>query len=484
MDIPGTAGITDPEILDRAEKESELLFEVLKEKARVELEDAGTLRKKLTITVPEEVIETQLERNFKELRSDAIVPGFRKGRAPIQLVQKRFGTEVRESLTTTILGQSFLAVVEVKELAVLGDPLFLISEEDGAKLMELDEALQHYKLPEKGDFSYACEVEIKPTFELPELKGIPIKSPKITITDQNVEETIARQCKIRGRFEPVADGAAETDDLIIAKTRLLVDGHTIKEEDNVELGVRATRLDGILLSDLGEVLKGSKPSDVRTTECEIPDDYERPDLRGSKGKFEITIHEIKRLKPVSVETIVEQSGYSSEAEFRNAVKDGMEDERDRLVARAKNEQVLDYLLQKVELDLPDKLSARQTERAVLRKVIELQQRGVPRSDIESHIDALRTSAREETGRNLKLEFILEKVAEKLELIVTDEEINSEIARIARMYNQRFDRVRDDLASRGLLDQLAEQIRQDKCVAQLLADAELQEVEGDTKDQAE
>ena len=480
MDIPGSAGITDPEILDRAEKETEQLFEVLKKKAQVEMEDAGTLRKKLTITVPDEVIVSQLEKNFQELRTDAIVPGFRKGRAPIQLVQKRFGSEVRESLTTTILGQSFLAVIEVKELDVLGDPLFLITDDGPEKLMELDEALQHFKLPEKGDFSYSCEVEIKPTFELPELKGIPIKSPKVEITDKDVEEAVTRQCKIRGRFEPVTEGAAEANDLVIAKTKLFVDGNLIKEEDNVDMGVRATRLEGILLENLGDVLKGAKPGDTCSTDCEIPDDFDRPDLRGSKGKFEITIHEIKRLKPVPVQTIVETYGLNSEDELRQAFKDDLEAERDRIVARAKNEQVLDYLLQKTDLVLPDKLSARQTERAVLRKVIDLQQRGVPQSDIESHIDALRTSAKEEVARSLKLEFILEKVAEKLELDVTDEEINSEIARMARMYNQRFDRVRDNLASRNLLDQLAEQIRQDKCVTKLIADAEVEEVQRDSE----
>ena len=113
MDIPGIAGgTTDPELMERADEQAEKLLEELKEKVQVEIEDVGTLRKKLAIAVPAEVITQELERNFNELRSDAIVPGFRKGHAPIQLVQKRFGADVRESLTTTILGQSFFAATE------------------------------------------------------------------------------------------------------------------------------------------------------------------------------------------------------------------------------------------------------------------------------------------------------------------------------------------------------------------------------------
>ena len=476
MDIPGIAtGMTDHELMDRADEQAEKLLEELKEKVRVEIEDVGTLRKKLAITVPAEVITQQLERNFNELRSDAIIPGFRKGHAPIQLVQKRFGTDVRESLTTTILAQSFLAATERNKLDVLDDPLLSIASDDGEKLMELDEALQHLKLPESGDFSYACEVEIKPTFELPALKGIKVKTPKIKITEKDVKEHLMRQRKIRGRDEPLAKGTAKADDLIIAKVKLSVDDSVVKEEDNVELAVRPTRHDGILLEQLDKVLTGAKPGDTCSTECEIPDDYERADLRGKKGAIEFSIHEIKRLKPISVQTLLEQTGAESEAELKQFIRDDMESERDRLIERAKREQVLDYLLEQIPMELPNQFSARQTDRAVLRRVIDLQQRGMPQSDIEAHIDELRTSAKEEVARSLKLDFIMEKVAEQLEVSVTDEEINSEIARMARMYNQRFDRVRDSLHSRGLLTQLAEQIRQDKCVELLLGGAELQEV---------
>lgn len=476
MDIPGMAeGLSERELRDRADEESEKLLEELKKKVQVEVEDVGTLRRKLAITVPADVIASHLEHNFKELRSDAVVPGFRKGHAPLQLVQKRFGADVRESLKTSILGQSYFATVERKEFDVLGDPLFTITTDDGEKLMELEEALEHITLPESGDFTYSCEIEIKPTFELPELKGIEIKAPKITITKKDVDSELMRQRKIRGRYEPLAKGKAKHDDQIIAKTRLIVDGNVIKEEDNVELGVRPARLDGIVLETLDKALTGVQPGEQCSVECQIPDDHERTDLRGKPGSYEFTIHEVKRLKPIAVKTLIEQVGAESEEELRQFIHDDKEAERDRLIEQARKEQVRAYLLEKTALELPEKLSARQTERAVLRKVIDLQQHGVPESDIEAHIDELRTSATEEVARSLKLEFILEKVAEQLEVTVADEEINTEIARIAQLYGQRFDRVRDSLHARGLLAQLAEQIRQDKCIALLLQDAQIIEV---------
>ena len=478
MAIPGLTDELDPALSGDAEEDSQKLLADLKEKVAAEIKDVGTLRKEMAITVPAEVISERLKKNYDELRSDAIVPGFRKGRAPLQLIQKRFGPDVRDSLKTMIIGQSFFAAAENNEIDALGDPLFRVETKEGVRLAELNEAMQHIELPESGDLRYVCEVEVKPKFELPELKGVEIKDPQIVITDDMLENSILRQRKVRGRYEPLSDGAAQVDDLIVADAKLTVDGVQIKDEANLQLGVRATRLDGIPLPELDQTLAGVRPGDERSTDCQIPDDYERPDLRGKQGKFEFKIHEVKRLAPIPMEAFAEQSGFESEQELRAAVREDMELERNLLVERALREQVLQYLLDHTTLDVPEKLSARQTDRAVLRRVVELQQAGAPVGEIEKRIDELRTSATEEVARELKLEFILEKVAEQLEVDVTDEEVNSEIAVIARRYNSRFDRIRDDMHRRGLLAQLAEQIRQDKCVRVILGDGRIVAVQPD------
>ncbi|RMF84134.1 MAG: trigger factor, partial [Planctomycetota bacterium] len=475
MTMPGiTDAEHDAELLARADEKGEELLEALKERITCDIKDIGTLRKEMTITVPGDVIAERLANDFKEIRNDAVLPGFRKGRAPLSLVQKRFAGDVRKSLKTSIVGQSFFAAIEKNEIESLGDPLFRVDTDDGVKLLDLNEALAHIQLPEQGDFTYVCEVEVKPTFELPELKGIEIAAPQVEINDEMVDEQILRDRKIRGRYELSSEPAQAGDDLVIADVQLLVDGQKVNEEDNVELGVRPTRLDGIPLMNLGEVLSGARPGDEKTIECDIPDDYARPDLRGKKGEFRFKVHEVKRLAPASLETLLEQMGLESEQELRDLVRERLEDERESLVRREKRSQVLDYLLENTKLDLPEQLSARQTDRAVMRRVIELQQSGVPMAEVEAQIDDLRTGAREQVMRDLKLEFIMEKVAEQLEVTVTDEDVNAEIAGIARLYRQRFDRVRDDLARRGLLDQLAFQIRQDKCIERILADAKLVE----------
>lgn len=463
-------GMSNPEVMERADREVERLRNDLKEKVKSDIKDIGTLRREMSVTVPADVIQSHFDHNFNEIRTDVAIPGFRKGRAPKALVRKRFAPEVGESLKTSIVGQSFLSAVEQHKLEVLGDPLFKIEKDNQVKLLEMGEAFETIKLPEEGDFTYTCEFEIKPGFELPELKGVPVTEPKAEIAEETVQEFIDRQLKIRGQFQPLEGGAADKEDMLIADVVLKVGDEQVKSEANVQLGVRASRLDGIALMTLDEVLSGAKPGDDRTVECTFPEDYERVDLRGKAGRFEFKIHEVKRLVPITKEALMEQVGAGSEDELRTLVMHELEAERDRLVSQAKKQQVIDYLLEKTPMDVPEGLSARHTDRAVMRRVVELQQQGVPGSEIEAKIDELRTSAREQVMRDLKAEFILEKVAEKLGVGISEEEVNTEIARMARLYNQRFDRVRDDLHRRGLLPQLASQIRYDKCVQIILRDA--------------
>ncbi len=473
MEIPGAPGLPEtPEMWDRAEQEAERLREELKQAVQAQTKDIGVLRRELCITVPATVIADHMEHNYSELMHDAMVPGFRKGHAPRRLIEKRFGADVRESLATAIVGQSYFAAIENEKLDVLGDPLFRIEVDDSVKLMEIGEALQHLKLPEQGDFTYTCEVELKPSLTLPELKGIEIKAPQIAVTPQMVEESMLIRRKNRGRFEPVLDAPAEKDDQIIADVVLRAEGQEVKREENVSVAVRPTRLDGIPLLTLDQVLAGVKAGETRQTSCTISDDYERADLRGKPGEFEFQVHEIKRLVPEPVADFLAAWGFATEEEAREELRHELEAERNDLIDRAKRAQIEEHLLRSTPVDLPEDFSARQTERAVIRRVIELQRRGVPTSDIEARIDELRTSAKEQVGRELKLGFILEKVAEQLGIEVTDEEVNTEIARMARLYSRRFDRVRDDLQNRGLLEHLVEQIRQSKCITQLLKEARI------------
>lgn len=483
-EIPGSQR-EDDAVAMADEETPESVQERLKEVIKVAVSEAGVLRKRLKVTVPRASVDEELEKEYKELVTEAIIPGFRRGRAPRRLVEKRFGSEVGQQVQTRLLSNAYLAAIDQKALKVLGDPMMLVKmkDKDAAgddgreQLVDMRTALSHLKLPDEGDFEFSCEVEVKPEFELPKLEGMPVERPVLSVLEEDIDEQVRRIRAMRGHWAPVVDGAVEIDDLMICDMVMSVGGKEVKKAENIQIAARPQRIEGVTLEDFGKAFKGAKVGQSRTFEGTLPDDYEVEEFRGKAAKFELKLNDLKRMElPQLDQEYLSSQGFDSEKEFRDEVRRQMEARIGEVVRRGMMDQVRKYLLEHTKLELPEGLSSRQTERAVLRKAIDLQREGVPISEIEKHADELRTVAREETAANLKLHFIFEDIAEKLEVEVTEEEINGAIADMARAYNQRFDRIRDQLARNDGLEMLYLQIRDEKCIDKILEKAKITDAE--------
>ena len=144
------------------------------------------------------------------------------------------------------------------------------------------------------------------------------------------------------------------------------------------------------------------------------------------------------------------------------------------------EQIGEYLLEKTKLDIPEGLSQRQTDRSLARRRISMYQAGMPETEIEKQMDALQAQAHDQSVRDLKLFFILEKIAEVREVEVSEEQLNAAIAQIAQQSRKRFDRVRDELSKGQGLSTLYLQLRDQRVLVGLLKEAKVTETEGPKK----
>ena len=491
MDADQTDERTDEQTDERTDEEK------LKEAVEVEVSEAGPLRKKLTITVPRDLIDERVSKQFDDLRNEATVPGFRRGRAPMKLLEKRFGGDVGEQVGSGLITGSYLAAVEKQSLDVLGDPLVnvtvpeeqtdekgVVKTVDVERLLPVDKALDHLKLPKEGPLVYSCEVEVRPEFDLPELEGIEVEKVERKITNEDVEDEIHRLLALRGTFRPVEKGGAKPDDLVVGNVRVRVDGQVVKTEDNAELAVRDQRYDGVLLEGFGDACKGRKPGDSVSFEVTIPDDDDNVGIRGKSAQWEMQILELKRLSvPELTDELVSSLGFDSAGDLRAYLRTGLELEIYPLVRRHMREQITEYLLDKTPFDVPEGVSQRQTERIVAQRMMELYRRGKSESEIMKQVDELRLVAQKESRDMLRLYFILDKIAEQLEISVSEEELNGAIAEIAQRRNRRFDRVRDELVSNNHLSTLYLKIRDEKVVDQLLESAKITDIQVPKKDAA-
>jgi len=427
------------------------------------LEEVGTWKKKVTITVPRERIDAKLNEMYGELMQKAQVPGFRIGRAPRRLVEKRFGKEVGEDVRNALVGKALGDAVEKNDLKTVGEP-------------DLD--LEAINLPEQGEMTFSLEVEVVPEFELPELKGIPVSRPQIEIDDARVDEYMEQLRQSRATYadtdQPVREG-----DLVTAGAKIT--GEQIEEVSRPGLELRAApgQIEGIPLVDLGKQLAGKKAGETVTLTVSIPEAHPNESWQGKEASIQITISQVRRRSaPELDEEFATARGFDSLAEMRQGVADRLQSLVTAEVQGAMREQIRRYLLDRTEFDLPEGVVKRHTDRVLQRRTVDLLGRGVPRERIDENLTELQAAASEQARQELKLQFVLGRLCDDKEIETTEDEVNARVATMAASYNRRPERMRQELEQDGSLSALTMAIREDKALDLLLADAEISDVSPD------
>src|SRR3954447_18202034 len=194
----------------------------------IKVEDAGPATKKVVVEIPKERIDTKLQEQFKELRQQAAIPGFRPGHAPQKLIEKRFNQDVREQVRRALISESYEQAVEKNQLQVIGEPEF-----------DTPDAIQ---LPENGNLSYSFSVEVQPEIKLPDLGNLKIKKPKINVTDENVDQAMQNLREQQGALVPVEDRGVENKDYLAADIHLKQDGNEIGHQPDAQIVARPGRI--------------------------------------------------------------------------------------------------------------------------------------------------------------------------------------------------------------------------------------------------
>src|SRR5438477_1778245 len=175
---------------------------------QIKIEDAGPATKKVVVEIPKERIDEKLSEQYKELRQQAAIPGFRPGHAPQKLIEKRFATDVKEQVRRNLISESYEQAVEKNNLQVIGEPQF--DDPDAIQLKE-DQPLK-----------YTFQIEVQPDFTVPDLGNLVVKKPKIQVTEENVQQALQNLKEQQGALVPVEDRGVEDKDYVTADVHVKV----------------------------------------------------------------------------------------------------------------------------------------------------------------------------------------------------------------------------------------------------------------------
>jgi trigger factor len=431
----------------------------------VKIEEVGPATKRLTITVSSDAVQAKLQESMGTLAAEAVLPGFRKGKAPKQLLEKRFGTNVRSEAKNQLIADAYGQAVEAHKIQPVGDPEPTDAEID---------------LVDGKPLTFVVEVEVIPEFEPPDLEGIEIMRPQMEITEALIDHELQRQLLRMGTSNRI-DADLQAGDRVAAAVTVSREGQEAPDvsDDNALLVVppadEGGPVLGLYIDDLGKRLAGQRVGETLTIETTGPEGHELEDLRGAKLAVSMRLTAAERPEPVTKEQMIEAFGLGNEANLHEQIKLALEHQRDEEQAAAMREQVHRALQNAVEFELPVKLSARQVARNLEGLRFELLNQGLGPDEVETRLAKVRTDSEAQTRQRLKLFFLLHRLADHFKIEVSEQEVNGRIAAIAGRHGQRPEQLRAELVRTGRVGEVARMVREHKTADRVIAQAKVKEI---------
>ena len=428
----------------------------------VSIEDTGPCKKHVRVSVPRASIDETTEDLVEEYSGTAEVPGFRTGNVPVSLVAKRFKSEIAEQVKQRVLMASLEQLGEESDLDPINEPN-----------LDLDSIV----IPEEGDFEYEFDVEVRPEFDMPEYLGLKIDRPNRETTDEEVDAYLAQFLEQYGKQVPV-DEPAQEGDFISADIVIEHDGKTLTKIDDVSIRVRPKlRFQDAELDGFSDLISGASEGEKRDAEVTVSMEADTIGMRGEKVKATFHILDVKRLETPDLDAeFLERLNVESEEDLRKQIHGMLERQVKYEQRQATRRQVLEKITESADWDLPEDLVSKQVDNALKRETLEMQQAGFTSREILARENELRQRSLSMTRQNLKEHFVLDKIAEKENIEVTDQDLEVEIYSMAIQRGENPRRVRAKMVKNGSIENLQAQIRERKAVDVIFDNAEFTDVE--------
>ena len=427
----------------------------------VEMKDIGPCKKHIKVTVDRASIDERLNEKFSELVKDAVVPGFRKGKAPRRVIERQFHKEVANQVRTEVLMASLEQLGEDHEVAPLAPP---------------DLHPEQIEIPKDGPLVYEFDVEVRPEFDLPNYKGLRLKRPVRTFSDADVDREVKRLLAPYGQLVP-KDGPAELDDYLIADLTTRAGDRQIGSAREVTLKVepRLAFRDGVA-ERFGAQVAGARAGDTRTVDIALSDRAADPELRGRTVQATVEVKDVKQQRlPELTHELLHQFGVHSEEQLREQVMRLLGLRLEYEQRQAARQQVLQQIAAASTWELPQDMLMRQARRAMARRLMEMREAGMSEDEIRGQQRLLQQDTLRSTEQALKEHFVLQKIAEEEKIEVGEEEIESAIEALADRSGESPRRFRARLEKEEMLEPLAIEIIERKVLNLILDNAEYEDV---------
>jgi len=430
----------------------------------IEIEEVGPCKKLLKFEIPKETIDDEWQKQLKEVSRMAKVPGFRKGKAPRKLLEKNYGDKIMDDVKRAVVSGSYQQAIEENKLSPVGDP------DIGNFDLELGKPLK-----------FEVTLEVLPTFELGEYKGMKLQRKPVSVTDEDIDKALETISKQKAQLTIVKTGKVKVEDFIICDCEVGINDEVVWSDQELEVMVSGSHVADINVPDLKDRLVGAKSGDKVSVDVELGDSFSVEQHRNKSAKMEISIKEIKRPKSPKIDDeLAKQVGYDTLGELKEFMSKRLEMEKKRMAEGEMQEQISSKLIEMADFEMPEDMIKHHTNERLHKYQLDLVNKGTPQEEIEKHTEDMKSASEEAVVRDFKMSLVLEHIAEKERIFVTEDDVNRRISEMAGMYGLDAAGMKKQLEKMNSMSNLRHQLRESKTLNLLMKEANIEEVKEEVK----
>jgi trigger factor len=391
---------------------------------------------KLTIEVSAEELEKAIEKVYQKQKKSISIPGFRKGKVPRAMVEKMYGKEVfYEDAANELIPAAYEKAYDECGESIVSTPKVDVVQIEAGK-----------------PFIFTAEVALKPEVTLGAYKGIEVDKVEVTVSDEEVNAEIDRERERNARSVSVSDRAVQDKDQTVIDFEGFVDGVAFQggKGENYPLTIGS----GAFIPGFEEQLIGKNIGEECDVNVTFPEEYHAEDLAGKAAVFKVTVKEIKekQLPELDDEFAAEVSEFDTLAEYKEDVKKNLTEKREKDVKNAKEDAVVDAIIENATMDIPEAMIETQQRQMIQEFAQNIQMQGL---SIEQYFqftgltpEAMMEQVKPQAEKRIKSRLVLEAVAKAENITVSEEDFDKEVAKMAEMYQMEADKVKESIGEEG------------------------------------
>jgi trigger factor len=420
---------------------------------KVEVEQIEGCKRRLAVEAPAEVVRQEWERAYGRVQKQARLPGFRKGHVPRSLVKVHFADDVRREVAEHLIPDVYRRAISEARLNPVDEP-----------------DLRDVKLEEGAPLSFVAVVEVKPTIELGEYKGVGVEHQTKPVTGEDVDETLEHMREQQAQFRAVERVAAPGDLLVVDYT-LAIEGEEPSRQSGYEFLVGA----GSVLPEIDRAVVGMRAGEEREVPFRFADDHRREALRGKSGTATVTLVEVKeKILPALDDDFARSLGeLESLPALRAEVLKQLEARRRHDETRELQEKVVDALLAQHVFTIPDSMVMRQVAHQIEHTREGLRRQGVDPDKIPWDYTKMIAELRPAAEKAVRRALLLEAIAERDGIAPGDTDVDAEVDQIAQASQRPGPAIRRMMEKSGDLESLRHGLRDRMTLEMLVSHARIQ-----------